>query len=289
MRFETRPLTSSTRLLPLVQALAGGSPGSTSSPSPLAGTGDHPLPRGRPAAQCASTRAAPLVAPPPKRTAGSDASDYQGRLPPVIRKSRSRRWVGIRKAAFTCSTSASPRCRRARSTAALPAGKARGSPPGRRRAPATRLVQFQIRLRRVDIDLLAAPINVMAGCAEYGPGGPTRAALLRMGARLSHLGGLEDVQMKCGGELERPVSNRYVIEITVRPLSGDEQDGLAQVGLIRGEYAAFARIGNTLEWAVNEGATDAAAEAAARAIRARVKCGDLIVEEDDGIVEEDES
>jgi hypothetical protein len=51
-------------------------------------------------------------------------------------------------------------------------------------------------------------------------------------------------QMKCGGEVERPVSNRYEIEITVRPLAGDEQDGLARVGLIPGEYAAFARIGN---------------------------------------------
>jgi hypothetical protein len=96
-------------------------------------------------------------------------------------------------------------------------------------------------------------------------------------------------QMKCGGEVERPVSNRYEIEITVRPLAGDEQDGLARVGLIPGEYAAFARIGNMLEWAIDDGATDAAAEAAARAIRARVKCGDLIVDEDDGIVEEDES
>jgi hypothetical protein len=86
------------------------------------------------------------------------------------------------------------------------------------------------------------------------------------------------------------VSNRYEIEITVRHLSGDEQDGLARlIGLIPGEYAAFARIGNTVEWAVDEGATDAAAEAAARAIRARVKCGDLIVGENDGIVEEDES
>ena len=95
--------------------------------------------------------------------------------------------------------------------------------------------------------------------------------------------------MKCGGEGERPVSNRYEIEITVRPLSGHEQDGLARVGLIPGEYAAFARIGNTLEWAVDAGATDAAAEAAARAIRARVKRGDLVVDEDDGIVEEDDS
>ena len=85
-------------------------------------------------------------------------------------------------------------------------------------------------------------------------------------------------QMKCGGEVERPVSNRYEIEITVRHLSGDEQDGLARlIGLIPGE------------WAIDDGATDAAAEAAARAIRARVKCGDLIVDEDDGIVEEDES
>jgi hypothetical protein len=96
-------------------------------------------------------------------------------------------------------------------------------------------------------------------------------------------------QVKCGGEVERPVSNRYEIEITVRPLSGDEQDGVARVGLIPGEYVAFARIGNMLEWAIDDGATDAAAEAAARAIRVRVKCGDLIVDEDDGLVEEDES
>jgi hypothetical protein len=97
-------------------------------------------------------------------------------------------------------------------------------------------------------------------------------------------------QMKCGGEVERPVSNRYEIEITVRPLSGDEQDGLARlIGLIPGEYLAVAQIGNTVEWAADAGATDAAAEAAARAIRARVKCGDLIVDEDDRTVEEDES
>jgi hypothetical protein len=86
------------------------------------------------------------------------------------------------------------------------------------------------------------------------------------------------------------VSNRYEIEITVRHLSGDEQDGLARlIGLIPGEYLAVAWIGNTVEWAADEGATDAAAEAAARAIGARVKCGDLIVDEDDGTVEEDES
>jgi hypothetical protein len=96
-------------------------------------------------------------------------------------------------------------------------------------------------------------------------------------------------QMKCGGEGERPVSNRYEIEITVRRLAGYEQDGLARIGPIPGEYAAFARIGNMLGWAIDDGATDAAAEAAARAIRARVKRGDLIVDEDDGIVEEDES
>jgi hypothetical protein len=77
------------------------------------------------------------------------------------------------------------------------------------------------------------------------------------------------------------VSNRYEIEITVRPLSEDEQDELARVlGLIPGEFLAFARIGNTVEWAADDGAVEAAAQAAEKAIRARVKRGDLIVEED---------
>jgi hypothetical protein len=80
---------------------------------------------------------------------------------------------------------------------------------------------------------------------------------------------------------DRDVSNRYEIEITVRPLSDDEQDELARVlGLIPGEYLAVARIGNTLEWAADEGATYAAAQAAEKAIRERVRRGDLIVEED---------
>jgi hypothetical protein len=83
--------------------------------------------------------------------------------------------------------------------------------------------------------------------------------------------------------------NRYEIGITVRPLSADEQDQLAHVSaLISGEYVAVARIGNTVEWAISEGATDAAAQAAAKAIGERVRHGDLVVEEDDD-VEEDAS
>jgi hypothetical protein len=84
------------------------------------------------------------------------------------------------------------------------------------------------------------------------------------------------------------VSNRYEIEITVRPLSEDEQDELARVlGLIPGEFLAFARIGNTVEWAADDGAVEAAAQAAEKAIRARVKRGDLIVEEDWTVNEDD--
>jgi hypothetical protein len=84
------------------------------------------------------------------------------------------------------------------------------------------------------------------------------------------------------------VSNRYEIEITVRPLSDDEQDDLLRVlGLIPGEFLAFARIGNTVEWAADEGAVEAAARAAEKAIRARVKRGDLIVEEDRTVKEDD--
>jgi hypothetical protein len=79
-----------------------------------------------------------------------------------------------------------------------------------------------------------------------------------------------------------PSSNRYEIEITVRPLSWPEQEALAEVlGLIPGEYVAFARIVNTVAWATHEGARDAAAEAAAKVIRARLGQGDLIVDEDD--------
>lgn len=80
------------------------------------------------------------------------------------------------------------------------------------------------------------------------------------------------------------VSNRYEIVVTVRPLSSREQERLAEVlGFIPGEFVAFARIGNTVEWAADEGATNAAAEAAGKAIRARVRQGDLIVDEDDEI------
>jgi hypothetical protein len=76
--------------------------------------------------------------------------------------------------------------------------------------------------------------------------------------------------------------NRYEIGITVRPLSADEQDKLGGVlALIPGEYLALARIGNTVEWAISEGATDAAAQAAAKAIGERVRRGDLVVEEND--------
>jgi hypothetical protein len=78
--------------------------------------------------------------------------------------------------------------------------------------------------------------------------------------------------------------NRYEIGITVRRLSANEQDKLDGVlALPPGEYLALARIGNTVEWAIDEGATLAAAQAAAKAIGERVKHGDLVVEEDDDV------
>jgi hypothetical protein len=76
------------------------------------------------------------------------------------------------------------------------------------------------------------------------------------------------------------MSNRYEIEITVRRLSDDEVEALFRmVGLIPGEYVAVARMGDMEGWAIDHGATDAAAQAAAKAIGERVRRGDLIVED----------
>jgi hypothetical protein len=78
------------------------------------------------------------------------------------------------------------------------------------------------------------------------------------------------------------MSNRYEIEITVRRLSDDEVEALSRVvGLIPGGFVAVARMGAgyMAGWAIDHGATDAAARAAEKAIGERVRRGDLIVED----------